>query len=68
MNKQIFIGAAGAAGGVSAPVSKSYSDGGRNCPRVDIEVIKGRAFVPPVQNAIPGKGIPEAGPFNVPMI
>lgn len=39
-----FINNAGNAGGVSAPVSRSFPQG--NAIRVDIEVITGEAFVP----------------------
>lgn len=39
-----FVDAAGAKGGVDAPVSKSFPRG--QTIRVDIEVNKGRAFVP----------------------
>jgi RHS repeat-associated protein len=43
-----FINAAEVAGGVSAPVSRSFTNLPRvGSARVDIEVITGRAFVPP---------------------
>lgn len=41
-----FIRSAAAAGGVSAPVSKSWLKRGSKDIRIDLEVIKGRACVP----------------------
>lgn len=41
-----FIRAAAKAGGVSAPLSKSWLKPGSRDIRVDLEVIKGRACVP----------------------
>lgn len=41
-----FIDNAGKAGGVSAPVSKTFLVKGTRDIRVDIEVITGQAFVP----------------------
>jgi hypothetical protein len=37
---------AGKAGGVDAPLKKSFVEPGKKDVRVDIEVIKGKAFVP----------------------
>jgi hypothetical protein len=39
---------AGKAGGVNARVSKSFLEPGSKDHRIDIEVIKGKAFVPTV--------------------
>jgi hypothetical protein len=41
-----FIKAAAAAGGLNAPVSKSFLKRGSKDIRVDLELIKGRACVP----------------------